>query len=308
MSASTPHVQAALRLPALEAVPTRIADPPTPFKTQLLKWIGNKQRFAHEIAAHFPRRYERYIEPFLGSGAVLGTVAPSRGIGADSLHPLIEIWQTLASDPDKLIKWYTERWELFHSHRESKKNMYETIRASYNARPNGADLLFLTRSCYGGVIRFRKRDGYISTPRGAHNPITPASFSRRVYTWHSRTRGCSFVQADFEETMDMATAGDVVYCDPPYRTSQSIVYGAQTFSIGRLFEAIERCKARGVSVALSIDGTKRSGNLICNVPVPAGLFEREVTVNCGRSMLKRFQMRGGTLESEEVTDRLLLTY
>ena len=58
-------------------------DPPSrrvvePFKTQLLKWIGNKQRFAHEIIAFFPRNIVTYHEPFLGSGAVLGTLAASR--------------------------------------------------------------------------------------------------------------------------------------------------------------------------------------------------------------------------------------
>jgi DNA adenine methylase len=64
----------------------------------------------------------------------------------------------------------------------------------------------------------------------------------------------------------------------------------------------------GVNVVLSIDGSKKSGNMICDVPFPDSLFEREVAVNVGRSMLKRFQMEGQTLESEVVSDRLLLTY
>jgi len=38
------------------------------FKTQLLKWIGNKQRFAHEIASFFPNNIRTYREPFLGAG------------------------------------------------------------------------------------------------------------------------------------------------------------------------------------------------------------------------------------------------
>ncbi|MDQ6799218.1 MAG: DNA adenine methylase, partial [Acidobacteriota bacterium] len=50
------------------------------------------------------------------------------------------------------------------------------------------------------------------------------------------------------------------------------------------------------------------GNTICDLPIPHGLFEREVFVNCGRSMLKRFQMGGQTLEGEVVHDRLLLTF
>ena len=37
-----------------------------PFKTQLLKWIGNKQRFAHEIISYFPEAWGAYHEPFWG--------------------------------------------------------------------------------------------------------------------------------------------------------------------------------------------------------------------------------------------------
>ncbi len=58
-----------------------------PFKPQLLKWIGNKQRFAHEIASYFPERFGTYHEPFLGSGAVLATLAPQRGFASDVFPP-----------------------------------------------------------------------------------------------------------------------------------------------------------------------------------------------------------------------------
>ncbi|MGH8005777.1 MAG: DNA adenine methylase, partial [Candidatus Binatia bacterium] len=272
----------------------------TPFGTQLLKWVGNKQRFAHEIISHFPEKFGSYLEPFVGSGAVLGTLAPEQGIASDILEPLIEIWQTLAANPDQLKDWYTKRWRIFMS--GSKVETYERIKAAYNASPNGADLLFLARSCYGGVVRFRQQDGYISTPCGVHRPVDPASFSKRVDIWHARTKGVTFKHSDFAAVMDAAKPGDMVYCDPPYSHTQSILYGAQVFSLQRLFEAIARCKARGVYIALSIDGTKRSGNTLCNLPIPQGLFEREVAVNCGRSMLRRFQMGGKTLEGEVVTD------
>jgi DNA adenine methylase len=59
---------------------------------------------------------------------------------------------------------------------------------------------------------------------------------------------------------------------------------------------------------LSIDGSKRSGARLCELSIPKGLFERQALINCGRSMLKRFQMNGRTLEDEVVADRLLLTY
>ncbi len=277
-----------------------------PFSSQLLKWIGNKQRFAHEIVSYFPARHGTYFEPFIGSGAVLATLAPDRAIGSDVFPPLIEIWKMLKSNPAELKRWYAVRW--LRTQEQTKEVVYEQVKAAYNTNPNGADLLYLCRSCYGGVVRFRKADGYMSTPCGVHDPIDPKSFSKRVDEWGRRCRHTDFLQCDYAEAMDSAKENDLVYCDPPYSDTQSILYGAQAFSLRRLFEVISRCKSRGVFVALSIDGTKRSGDKICNVPIPAGLFESEAKVNCGRSMLRRFQMAGQTLETEVVSDRLLLTY
>ncbi len=71
---------------------------------------------------------------------------------------------------------------------------------------------------------------------------------------------------------------------------------------------IAACKERGAYVALSIDGTKKSGKTICDLPIPDGLFAREEYVNLGPSMLKRFHLSGQTAEDEIVADRLLLTY
>ena len=148
----------------------------------------------------------------------------------------------------------------------------------------------------------------MSTPCGIHDPVSPESFSRRVDIWHRRTAGAQFITAGYADAMAMAQPGDIVYCDPPYNHSQTILYGAQSFDLVHLFKVIDSCKKRGVYVALSIDGSKRSGGHICSLPMPAGLFEREVFVNCGRSMLRRFQMGGQSLETEVVADRLLLTY
>lgn len=277
-----------------------------PFKRQLLKWIGNKQRFAHEIISYFPGDFITYFEPFLGSGAVLGTLAPSRAVAADAFGPLASIWQTLSVAPEKLKRWYSDAWEEMAA--TEPQAAYEKIRNSFNTSPNPGDLLFLCRSCYGGVVRFRKADGYMSTPMGPHRPISPDEFSSRVDEWHRRTAGTTFLHQDFAETMDLAREGDIVYCDPPYTYTQGILYGAQSFDLGRLIHSIAACKQRGVRVALSIDGTKKSGQTKCRFNFPPGLFENEVEVNCGRSMLKRFQMNGQTLEGEVVADRLLLTY
>jgi DNA adenine methylase len=278
----------------------------TPFKSQLLKWIGNKQRFAHEIISFFPQSFGTYHEPFLGSAAVLSVLNPRKAEASDCFAPLIEIWQTLRVSPVTIADWYRTRWEAMKA--GDKVSAYEAIKASYNACANGADLLFLCRSCYGGVIRFRMRDGYMSTPCGVHDAIHPRAFLRRVEEWHSRILGTDFFVRDYEESIERARSGDLIYCDPPYYHSQAILYGAQTFNLDDLFRAIEKAKRRGVFIALSIDGSKKSGGQDCPIEWPKNLFVREKTVNVGRSMLRRFQMIGETLEGEVVNDRLLLTY
>jgi DNA adenine methylase len=301
-----PAIQRQPELFSLEDAPLPASGGAGPFRTQLLKWIGNKQKQADSIIHYFPERFGAYFEPFLGSGGVLGVLAPKHAVASDTFAPLVEIWQTLHDDKEKLKRQYAERYALMA--RYGKKAAYENVLASYNATPNGADLLFLCRACYGGVVRFRKNDGYMSTPVGVHDPVSPESFAKRADIWCARTQGVKFLHMDFAEAMDRASRGDLIYCDPPYSDSQAILYGAQEFSLPRLFDSIAACKARGVYVALSIDGTKYSGHKLCDIAIPDGLFEREKFVHVGRSMLKRFQMDGRTLEDHVVRDRLLLTY
>ncbi len=148
----------------------------------------------------------------------------------------------------------------------------------------------------------------MSTPCGVHTPIPVESFAERVKEWKRRLKNVSFEHLDYKEAFSQAKSGDLIYCDPPYSHSQSILYGAQDFRLKDLLSQIDKAKLKGVRVALSIDGNKKSGNYICDLPIPDGLFENEILVNCGRSMLRRFQLEGQTLEHEVVSDRLLLTY
>jgi len=276
-----------------------------PPKNQLLKWVGNKQKFASEITKYFPTEFNRYFEPFLGSGAVLATVNPLNGIGSDTFAPLVEIWNKLKNDPKGLIDWYKEWRDQLSV--ESKEMVYEKVRDSYNKSPNGKDFLYLSRACYGGIIRFR-RDGYMSTPCGVHTPIPIKAFAERVKIWNRRVANTDFFHWDYKMAFRSALMGDLIYCDPPYSHSQSILYGAQDFSLEELLNEISDAKNRGVYVALSIDGNKKSGNQLCNLPIPDELFEREMFIDCGKSMLRRFQVEGQKLINEQVNDRLLITY
>lgn len=79
----------------------------------LLKWIGNKQRFAETIISYMPDEFANYYEPFLGSGAVLATLINSEkntgkprfnmAYGSDVLPFLIDIFRITKEDPQLLF-------------------------------------------------------------------------------------------------------------------------------------------------------------------------------------------------------------
>lgn len=281
----------------------------------LLKWIGNKQRFASTIISYMPDSFNNYYEPFLGSGAVLAELLMQ---DATSLYPhfehayasdilpfLIDIFNIVKNEPDKLIDYYAKEIELYY---EDPVAHYEVLRDRFNQDHNGFDFCLLSRTCFSGVIRFRKADGYMSTPRGPHRPISPATFQKRVRLWSELIQKADFNVASFEESMSKPQKGDVVYCDPPYTHSQGIIYGAQDFNIIRLWDKIAECKDRGAYVMLSINGTRESQKKDISAEIPEGLFARELLVNCGTSMIDRLQNSGKEMENEVVHDKLLLTW
>lgn len=271
---------------------------------QLLKWIGSKRRSALEIAAYFPDKFNTYFEPFLGGGALLGTLAPEDAVAGDIIAPLVGIWRLVQGAPERVLAHYSSTWTEYVKDRET---VYLQVRDRYNASPNPLDLLFLSRACYGGVVRFTRR-GTMSTPVGAHLAIPPQELERRIWDWTPRIANTRFECATFSKLLDHARRSDLVYCDPPYVHAQSILYGAQDFSLAALCDAIAGAIARGANVALSLDGYKRSGELALDVSIPEGLFKREIVIHRGGSMLKRFQRKDGNVTDHHVGDRLLLSW
>lgn len=281
----------------------------------LLKWVGNKRKVAKQIISYFPTDFNNYYEPFLGSGAVLAELQEEKtnsiltnfdkAYASDSNPYLIEIFDYVKNDPQALIDYYTEN---ISNYLDDKKRNYEIIRARFNKHPNGLDFCLLSRTCYGGIIRFRKSDGYMSTPVGPHKPIAPKSFEKRVRQWHALVKDTSFQQTDFSEAINQAKINDLVYCDPPYTHSQGILYGAQSFDIQKLWESISKAKEKGVKVAVSLNGMRESNTKDISITPPDGLFEHVLNIDVGISMVDRLQKSGKKMNHSRVTDRLMLTY
>ncbi len=275
---------------------------------QLIKYIGNKTRYAPEIVSSFPTNYGLYIEPFFGSGAILGHLRPPKAIAVDAHKPLIDMWKLVRDKPDELADFYEERWSAYSVSSEAKAATYSEVVNSYNNNPNPLDFLFISRTCYGGVLRYRKADGCLSTPVGPHKAIAPETFAQRLKLWHQIVQNVEFVCGDFSEIEDLVTSKTLMYCDPPYVDSQKILYGAQDFDISKLYLFIARVKKIGASVALSIDGSKKSGQRMIELSYADNVFAEELMIKLGGSMLKRFQLSDRDTSEHKVQDRLLLTY
>lgn len=281
----------------------------------LLKWIGNKQRFAETIISYMPETFNNYYEPFLGSGAVMAELLNmdatrlfphfEHAYGSDILPFLIDIFKITKKTPEDLIQYYQKEISEYYLNPENK---YNEIQERFNKNHNAYDFCLLSRTCYSGVIRFRKADGNMSTPRGPHTPIKPETFERRVKQWHELLQKATFSCESFSNSMNRPQQGDIVYCDPPYTHSQSIIYGAQDFEIENLWKKIDECKKRGAKVILSINGMRDSKKTDISIIPPEGLFERKLFVNCGISMIDRLQNTGKEMKDKKVDDQLLLTW
>lgn len=271
---------------------------------QILKWIGNKFRHAEIIAAHLPEDLGVYYEPFAGTAAVAATLRPSEAVLSDALKELVQFFELVQGDADSLLEHYSEWSGKIASNGERS---FLEVRERYNANPTPQDLLVLSRTCWGGVIRFT-RDGTISTPLGPHRPMPPEKLAVYVQDWRTRLADVEFRCQDFTTTMALAGPGDTVYCDPPYLHGQSILYGAQGFRLEALWDTVAEATDRGARVAVSLDGSRKSGDKPILHEIPDGLFAREVLIDSGGCMLRRFQTVGSSMEFEQVSERLLLSW
>ena len=75
----------------------------------ILKWAGGKRQLLPELRPFYPSRFERYLEPFLGSGAVFldlyngGRLAGPSVSLSDVNADVIGCYRTVRDDADAVI-------------------------------------------------------------------------------------------------------------------------------------------------------------------------------------------------------------
>lgn len=62
------------------------------------KWAGGKTQLLSQLRPLFPKRFNLYLEPFVGGGAVFFDLQPDRAVLIDSNYELINFYQVVKNN------------------------------------------------------------------------------------------------------------------------------------------------------------------------------------------------------------------
>ncbi|CAN5379485.1 DNA adenine methylase [soil metagenome] len=250
--------------------------PGTPIRP-ILKWAGGKRQLLPALRPYYPAAFARYIEPFLGSGAVFldlwngGHLAGRPVLLSDVSPDLIGCYRVVRDAVEDVIRALTDLEQGHHA--GGKAHFYDVRDSRFNPRrlalleAGSADtytpelaamLIYLNRTGYNGLFRLNSR-GAFNVPAGRYGSvrICDADNLRRL----SRAlagRGVSLGRRPFEGQLADAGPNDFVYLDPPYApvsgTASFTSYTAGGFGPAQqetLQQLVVGMALRGVRVLLS---------------------------------------------------------
>ena len=199
----------------------------------LIKYRGGKSKEIPYIQKHIPRFSGRYIEPFLGGGALYFYLEPKNAIINDINEKLIGFYDgvkndyfRLRSELDEVEKIYEENRrdfdelkKLHPTERVEDKNeeFYYSIRNMYNGLEekkysNALIYFFINKTAYSGMIRYNAK-GEFNVPFGRYQHLNTSLVSQEHSNLLSHTH---IFNKDYKDIFDMTKDNDFVFLDPPY--------------------------------------------------------------------------------------------
>ncbi len=220
----------------------------------ILKWAGGKSQLLTQLIPRFPEKFNRYIEPFLGAGAIYFALNPNCPAIINDANPeLYELYCVLRDQPRELAK-LLDRYS-----KQYCEEFYYKLRTSRSRTPvsRAARFIFLNKTGFNGLYRLNSK-GEFNVPFGKRKNCPLLYEANNLERVSKRLKRTQIKNLDFEKVIRMAKKGDFVYCDPPYsplsRTASFNTYTAGGFSHKeqiRLKNACEEATHRGAIVAIS---------------------------------------------------------
>ena len=199
----------------------------------MIKYRGGKSKEIPNIIWHIPRFSGRYIEPFLGGGALFFYLEPKKAIINDINTKLIGFYRgvrdnysILRKELDEIEYIYTENRKKYEAlkaihptERVEDKNeeLYYHLRAMFNEviDKSYSDALlyyYINKTAYSGMIRYNSR-GEFNVPFGRYQHLNTSS----VTLSHSKLlQRADIFNTDYSEVFKMCESDDFVFLDPPY--------------------------------------------------------------------------------------------
>lgn len=198
----------------------------------VLKYRGGKSREIPRFLQYIPDDFNRYIEPFLGGGAVYFHLEPDNAILNDINDRLITFYQQLRNNYPQMRQQLDELQRQYEANQlaykqlkaqnpdervpNANEDLYYRIRELFN-RPDdtyldGVLYFFINKTAYSGMIRYNSSGEY-NVPFGRY----PNLNTRLVTLQHSELlQGAELYSLDYRQIFDMAEENDFMFLDPPY--------------------------------------------------------------------------------------------
>lgn len=203
----------------------------------VLKWAGGKGMLLPQITEHLPTKLKfgaikRYIEPFIGGGAVFFNIANNYNFEDAYLFDinpeLVILYNVIKYDVNDLI---AELFELQQKYNisEDKTAFYYSIRNAYNSFDKNINAnsfskdfirraaltVCLNRTCFNGLYRVNSK-GLFNVPVGKYK--NPRILDKNNLKEVSKAlQYATIIQADFADVLKYVNKDSFVYYDPPYR-------------------------------------------------------------------------------------------
>lgn len=216
-----------------------------------LKWAGGKRWLSARVVELATPLVGKYIEPFLGSGAVFFALRPAKALLSDVNHELINAYGAIKSYPERVFTLLRE-----HQRRHSKDYYYQ-IRA-YRPRCEfrmAARFIYLNRTCWNGLYRVNL-NGEFNVPIGTKSTVLMPTDDWVALS--ELLQSAELFCGDFQDAIEDAGQGDLVFADPPYTVKHNfngfIKYNDALFSWSdqiRLRDSLLRAKQRGARIIVT---------------------------------------------------------
>lgn len=199
----------------------------------MIKYRGGKSKEIPHIEQHIPAFTGRYIEPFLGGGALFFHLEPEHAIINDINSKLIGFYQGVSKDYprvrtelNELERLYTQNRAAFDALKaktpelrveDKNEDLYYSIRDMFNGLSpakysDAAIYYFINKTAYSGMIRYNAR-GEFNVPFGRYKNLNTSFVTEDHSKLLQRTE---IFNEDYSKIFEMAEPDDFMFIDPPY--------------------------------------------------------------------------------------------